>query len=98
MNTSSTPGTPELWLTFAREAVADLGVYKAMWDGRAERPTAAQRTAANEAVDRIDSALKNLHLLRSALVTEIRQADDASAARTDALLARLRAERDGAES
>jgi len=40
-------------------------------------------------MDAIDAALRELHGLRARLVGEIRQADDASAARVDELLARL---------
>jgi hypothetical protein len=42
------------------------------------------------AVEAIDSALRDLHSVRQRLITEIRQADDAAAARADALLARGR--------
>lgn len=82
-------------MTFITEAVADLGVYKAMWDNRGEQATAAQRAAASQAVERIDVTLQRLHRLRSDLVTEIRTADDETARRTDELLERLRRERGG---
>jgi hypothetical protein len=51
------------------------------------------RQAANTAMDTIDAMLAELHRARTSLVTEIRQADDASAVRVDALLTerRLRA-------
>jgi transcriptional regulator of nitric oxide reductase len=45
-------------------------------------------------VDAIDGALRNLYLIRGQLTAEIRQADDATAARTDALLARMREDRE----
>ena len=41
-------------------------------------------------MDAIDAALAGLYELRSTLVAEIRQADDATAARADELLARMR--------
>ena len=48
-------------------------------------------------MDAIDGMLAQLHAARAALVTEIRQSDDAAEARAKALLARLRQERqDGA--
>ncbi len=51
------------------------------------------RRAANTAMDEIDAMLRELHQMRSRLVSEIRLADDASAARADALLERCRQER-----
>jgi hypothetical protein len=46
------------------------------------------RQAANATMARIDDMLATLHKRRGRLVTEIRQSDDASAARADALLRR----------
>ena len=48
---------------------------------------AQTRQAANTAMDAIDGMLRDLHAMRSRLVTEIRAADDATAARVDAMLA-----------
>jgi len=39
-------------------------------------------------MDAIDAAIRDLHTIRAQLVSEIRQADDATAARADTLLAR----------
>ena len=41
-------------------------------------------------MDAIDGALRDVYLIRGQLTAEIRQADDATAARADALLARMR--------
>ena len=41
-------------------------------------------------MDAIDGALRDLYLIRSQLTAEVRQADDATAVRADALLARMR--------
>ena len=50
------------------------------------------RQAANNAVDAIDAALRELHGIRSQVIPEIRAADDAAMARTEELLRRLREE------
>ena len=66
-----------------------LGVALAQWAARDDtRAQPEVRQAANTAMDVIDAMLAELHQLRARLVTEIRQADDATAARVDALLAR----------
>ena len=68
-----------------------LGAALALWAARrADGPDAPARRAANDAMDAIDAALAGLHEIRARLVGEIRDSDDASAARADALLARLR--------
>jgi hypothetical protein len=72
-------------------AVAGLAAALAVWSARRlDQPDATARCAANAAVDAIDAALAGLHAIRSALVGQIRQADDAAAERVDALLARPR--------
>ena len=65
-----------------------LGVALAQWAARDDtRAEPEVRRAANTAMDAIDSALAELYELRARLVTEIRAADDATAARVDAMLA-----------
>ena len=65
-----------------------LGTALVRWDGRDETgPDAAGRLAANAAMDAIDAMLAELHVTRARLAAEIRQADDATAARVDAMLA-----------
>ena len=65
-----------------------LGVALAQWAARDDtRAEPEVRRAANTAMDAIDAMLAELHQLRSRLVTEIRAADDATAARVDAMLA-----------
>jgi hypothetical protein len=68
----------------------DLGGFLATWSARDDKPDARVRRAASEAVTAIDAALRVLHGVRARLVGEIRDSDDASAARADALLERLR--------
>ncbi len=72
-------------LSALREHVEDLGAWLAVWESRNE-PDAHARRCAGDAVDAIDGMLRDLHTIRQHLVTEIRQADDATAARADALL------------
>jgi len=68
-----------------------LGVALAQWMARDDSKAEPEvRRAANTAMDVIDSMLAELYGLRSRLVTEIRAADDATAARADALLRRCR--------
>jgi hypothetical protein len=60
-------------------------VWLAGWEARREPDAHARRCAS----DAIDAALRGLHAMRARLAGEIRQSDDASAARADVLLARL---------
>jgi hypothetical protein len=58
------------------------------WEDRdGSKPQPEARRAANKAMGAIDAMLRDLHQMRSRLVGEIRAADDATAARVDALLA-----------
>jgi hypothetical protein len=68
-----------------------LGVSLGQWAYREEAadPAAAVR-AGGTALDTIDAILRALHEARSALMDEIRQDQDATAARVDELLAQLR--------
>jgi hypothetical protein len=62
-----------------------------VWDGRDDdRPQSGVRAAANTAVDAIDALLRDLHAMRTALLSEIRVSDDAAGVRVDALLISLR--------
>ena len=66
----------------------------ATWAARDDsKPQPDVREAANTAVVSIDTMLALLLEARSALVAEIRASDDATDARTDALLAAIRASR-----
>jgi hypothetical protein len=70
-----------------------LGVALAQWVARDDsKADVGARQAANTAMDEIDAMLRELYQLRSRLVTEIRAADDATAARVDELLRRCREE------
>jgi len=72
-----------------RTAVENLGPWRAIWQAHRE-PDAFARRCASDAIDAIDTALAALHHIRAGWITEIRQADDQSAARADELLARMR--------
>lgn len=74
-----------------RDLVETLGVNLAWWESRDTCPEpAGTRGAANDAVDAIDGAMRELHQIREQLTGEMRAYDDAAAKRVDALLARLR--------
>ncbi len=81
-------------LSALRNHVEDLGAWLAIWLARKE-PDAHARRCASDAVDAIDSMLRDLHSVRQQLISEIRTADDATAARADALLARMREDEAG---
>jgi hypothetical protein len=76
-------------LSAIRSHVDDLGVWLAIWAARTE-PDAHARRCANDAMDAVDAMLAGLHGIRARLIGQIRQADDDTAARADALLARMR--------
>ena len=66
-----------------------LGVALAQWMARDDSKAQPDiRQAANTAMDEIDAMLRELHALRGRLVSEIRDSDDASDARAEALLRR----------
>ena len=68
-----------------------LSIALGQWERRDEtRPQPEVRRAANKAVDAIDAMLGELYALRSRLLDEMRDSDDATAARGDALLAMSR--------
>jgi len=72
-------------LSAIRNHVEDLGVWLAIWENRKE-PDARARRCASDAIDAIDAMLRDLHTVRQQLIDEIRQADEATAARADELL------------
>ena len=74
-------------LSALRNHVENLGAWLAIWEHRSE-PDAFARRCASDAVDAIDNMLRDLYMVRGRLTSEIRQADDATAARADTLLAR----------
>lgn len=66
---------------------ATLGWSLTVWATRDDTgPQPEVRQAANDALDAIDALSRELHAVRARLVSEIRESDDASAARVDALL------------
>jgi hypothetical protein len=73
-----------------------LGIAVAQWAIRDDsKPQPQIRQAGSMALAAIDDMSATLHRLRGQLASEIRQADDANAARVDAMLAEAKAERDG---
>jgi len=72
-------------LSALREHVEDLGAWLGIWENRKE-PDAFARRCASDAVVALDAMLREIYLVRGRLTSEIRQADDATAARADALL------------
>jgi hypothetical protein len=80
-------------LSALRGHTGELAAALMLWDTRDD--TKAQpdvRQAANDAMDAIDAALRQLHGIRSRLVSEIRDSDDASTARAEALLRKIRSD------
>lgn len=77
-------------LSVLRSHVDNPGAWLAIWGARQEgRPDAHARRCASDAVDAIDAAIRDLHVIRARLVGEIRAADDAATAEADALLEQL---------
>ena len=77
--------TPDL--ETLQRLVHDLDADLDLWDGRPEGPSPRCRRAANEAMEEIDKALAELHTLRGRLSREMREFDEATAKRVDAMLA-----------
>lgn len=68
-----------------------LSVALAQWAGRDDTKAQPEvRRAANTAMDAIDAMVRDLYAMRSRLMAEMRDSDDATAARVDALLAKTR--------
>jgi len=69
---STSSPTPDP-LVFVREAIDDVHAYRSMWAARRPlpEPDPGARTAADQAVERIDDALRRLIVLRSEMVAEI---------------------------
>jgi hypothetical protein len=71
--------------------LGELETALALWESRDDtKAQPAVRQAANDAIDAIDAALRELHGVRAQLVGEIRVSDDATAVRAADLLARVR--------
>jgi hypothetical protein len=79
-----------------RGHVGELETALALWATRDDTKAQPEvRQAANDAVDAVDGALRELHGIRALLAGEIRASDDAAVARAEALLARVRQLRQG---
>jgi hypothetical protein len=77
-----------------RGQMAALEAELALWAGRDDTiPQPDVARAGHAAVDAIDALLRELCQIRERLVSEIRVSQDAGAKRADALIARLRQER-----
>jgi hypothetical protein len=90
------PVNDQPWDVYAalEDPVGVLGVALAQWEQRDDSVAQPEvRRAANTAMDAIDTMVRELYAMRSRLVTEIRAADDATAARVDELLRQCREER-----
>jgi len=94
METVPTPSPGFIDPAGLREQVETLSVALARWAYRDDSKAQPEiRRAANTAIDAIDNAMVALGRIRAELVGQIRASDDAAMARTDKLLADLRAER-----
>ena len=76
-------------LSALRNHVEDIATWLAIWSAGQESDPHARRCT-NDAIDAIDGAIRELHQVRSRLIGEIRDADDATAASADAPLRRGR--------
>jgi hypothetical protein len=72
------------------ELAAQLTAHLAAWHAHQPGPGAPARSAANEAIGDIDAMLRALHVIRARLTGEIRDSDDTTDARVDAMLAAAR--------
>ena len=70
--------------------ISELAAHLAAWHARQPGPDAPARSAANEAIGDIDAMLRALHIIRARLTGEIRDSEDATDARVDAMLAAAR--------
>lgn len=87
MGAVSAPQRPDAAVAMLDVEVAALLTELAAWRLRDDtRPQPDVRAAADGALRRIDRMLADLHAARAALVTEIRQSDDAAMARSEVLL------------
>jgi len=88
MTTTIQTGQPYDVHAKLEDAMGVLAIALAQWEERlAGGPAPEARRAANTAMDAIDAMVRDLHEIREQLTGEIRDADDATAARVDALLA-----------
>ena len=78
-------------LSALRGHLCELEAALALWASRDDTKAQPEvRHAANDAIDAVDTALRELHGIRGQLVGEIRASDDATAVRAADLLARVR--------
>jgi hypothetical protein len=78
-------------LSALRGHLGELEAALALWASRDDTKAQPEvRQAAKDAMDAVDTALRELHSIRGQLVGEIRASDDATAVRAAELLARVR--------
>ena len=86
MTTATTPAPYDVYAKL-EDPMGVLSIALGQWEDRDDsRPQPEVRRVANTAMDAIDAMLAELHAMWTRLVGEIRQADDATAARVDAML------------
>jgi hypothetical protein len=92
----TTPAGRQPYDVYARleDPMGVLSIALGRWEDRDDTKAQPEvRRAANTAMGEIDAMLRELHAMRSRLVGEIRDSDDAAAVRADAMLAGLKAVR-----
>jgi hypothetical protein len=72
------------------ELAAQLAAHLAAWHAHQPGPDAPACSAAHEAIGDIDAMLRALHVIRARLAGQIRDFDDATDARVDAMLTAAR--------
>jgi hypothetical protein len=81
-------------LNDAREAAASAGGAEKLFQARADKNLESYVAWGHAAIAHIDVALRALHDARTALIGDMRRDEDERVLRVDALLAKVRAERE----
>jgi hypothetical protein len=81
-------------LSALRGHLGELETALALWVTRDDAKAQPDiRQAANDAIDAIDTAIRELYGIRGQLIPEVRASDDAATARAEELLRHIREER-----
>ena len=81
-------------LSALRGHLGELETALALWATRDDTKAQPEvRDAASDAIDAIDTAIRELYGIRGQLIPEVRASDDAAMARAEELLRRIREER-----